>query len=109
MGAYEFVALDERGKQRKGIREADTARQIRQQRRESRWTPLEGRESLRGIHWQPAYRSFRASFPISTGLPSRRASSPGISTLFRSVWPTTPKDARYCARKWVSPSFIHFS
>ncbi len=44
MGAYEFVALDERGKQRKGIREADTARQIRQQLRESHWTPLEVRE-----------------------------------------------------------------
>lgn len=44
MGAFEFVALDERGRQRKGVREADTARQIRQQLRDARWTPLEVRE-----------------------------------------------------------------
>lgn len=47
MGAFEYVALDERGRQRKGVREADTARQIRQQLRESRWTPLEVREVTR--------------------------------------------------------------
>lgn len=44
MGAFEFVALDEQGRQRKGMREADTARQIRQQLRDARWTPLEVHE-----------------------------------------------------------------
>lgn len=44
MGAFEFVALDERGRQRKGVREADTARQIRQQLRDAHWTPLEVHE-----------------------------------------------------------------
>jgi len=40
MGAFEFTALDKHGKNRKGIIEADTPRQIRQQLREQGLTPL---------------------------------------------------------------------
>lgn len=40
MGAYEFTALDDGGKERKGVLEADTPRQIRQQLREKGWAPL---------------------------------------------------------------------
>lgn len=40
MSAFEYIALDEHGKNRKGIIEADTARQIRQQLREQGLTPL---------------------------------------------------------------------
>lgn len=40
MGAYEFTALDDSGKQRKGVLEADTPRQIRQQLRDKGWAPL---------------------------------------------------------------------
>lgn len=47
MGAYEFVALDTRGRQRKGVREGDTARQVRQSLREENWTPLEVHEIAR--------------------------------------------------------------
>ncbi len=41
MAAFEFKALDARGKQQKGVLEGDSARQIRQQLREKGWIPLE--------------------------------------------------------------------
>ncbi|WP_067521687.1 type II secretion system inner membrane protein GspF [Endozoicomonas ascidiicola] len=40
MAAFEYVALDKQGKQRKGTREADSERQVRQMLRDERWTPL---------------------------------------------------------------------
>ncbi len=40
MGAFEYTALDGGGKERKGVLEADTPRQIRQQLREKGWAPL---------------------------------------------------------------------
>ncbi|HFD81158.1 MAG TPA: type II secretion system protein GspF [Gammaproteobacteria bacterium] len=46
MGAFEYVALDARGREKKGVLEADTARQIRQQLRDQGWTPLEVHETV---------------------------------------------------------------
>jgi general secretion pathway protein F len=40
MGAFEYSVLDERGRERKGLLEGDTARQVRQLLREKGWTPL---------------------------------------------------------------------
>jgi general secretion pathway protein F len=40
MAAFEFKALDERGRQQKGVIEADSARQVRQQLRDKHWAPL---------------------------------------------------------------------
>ncbi|HET6654682.1 MAG TPA: type II secretion system inner membrane protein GspF [Gammaproteobacteria bacterium] len=40
MGAFEYQALDPRGRTKKGVLEGDTARQIRQQLREQGLTPL---------------------------------------------------------------------
>lgn len=40
MAAFEYVALDARGKQRKGVLEGDTARQVRQSLREQSLTPM---------------------------------------------------------------------
>lgn len=40
MAAFEFVALDSNGRQKKGVLEADTARQIRSQLRDKGLTPL---------------------------------------------------------------------
>lgn len=44
MGAFEYTALDERGRQKRGLLEGDTPRQIRQQLREQGLTPLEVQE-----------------------------------------------------------------
>ncbi|ARU56884.1 type II secretory pathway protein F [Oleiphilus messinensis] len=41
MAAFEFKALDSNGRQKKGILEADSARQVRQQLRDKGWSPLE--------------------------------------------------------------------
>ncbi|MEL7310681.1 MAG: type II secretion system inner membrane protein GspF [Pseudomonadota bacterium] len=40
MAAFEYVALDGRGKQRKGVLEGDTARQVRQSLRDQSLTPM---------------------------------------------------------------------
>ena len=41
MAAFEYQALDAKGRQKKGVLEGDSARQIRQQLREKGWMPLE--------------------------------------------------------------------
>ncbi|WP_251358877.1 type II secretion system inner membrane protein GspF [Kangiella sp. TOML190] len=41
MAAFEYVALNNKGREKKGVLEGDTARQIRQQLREKGFTPLE--------------------------------------------------------------------
>ena len=40
MAAFEYIALDHQGKQRKGTLEADSGRQVRQMLRDKQWTPL---------------------------------------------------------------------
>ncbi|MGB9430301.1 MAG: type II secretion system inner membrane protein GspF [Gammaproteobacteria bacterium] len=40
MGAFEYTALDNRGRERKGVAEGDTPRQVRQQLRDQGLTPL---------------------------------------------------------------------
>jgi general secretion pathway protein F len=40
MAAFEFQALDQKGKQHKGVLEADSSRQVRQQLRDKGWMPL---------------------------------------------------------------------
>ncbi len=45
MGAFEYVALDAGGKEKKGVLEGDNSRQVRQQLREQGWIPLEVQES----------------------------------------------------------------
>ena len=40
MAAFEFVALDNRGKERKGVLEGDTPRQVRAQLRDKGWVPM---------------------------------------------------------------------
>ncbi|WP_455234049.1 type II secretion system inner membrane protein GspF [Thiogranum longum] len=45
MGAFEYLALDNGGKEKKGVLEGDTARQVRQQLRDKGWTPLDVQEA----------------------------------------------------------------
>lgn len=40
MAAFEYVALNEKGKQQKGVLEGDSARQVRQQLRDKGWMPV---------------------------------------------------------------------
>ncbi len=61
MGAFEYQALDEAGKQRRGVLEGDTARQVRQKLREQGWIPLEVGEIAR------QEQSRRRTFSLSRG------------------------------------------
>jgi len=45
MGAFEYVALDNSGKEKKGVLEGDTPRQVRQQLRDKGWMPVEVQET----------------------------------------------------------------
>jgi general secretion pathway protein F len=44
MGAFEYIALDKAGREKKGVIEGDAPRQVRQQLREQGWVPLEVQE-----------------------------------------------------------------
>ncbi|NOR40860.1 MAG: type II secretion system protein GspF, partial [Gammaproteobacteria bacterium] len=44
MGAFEYIALDKSGREKKGVIEGDAPRQVRQQLREQGWVPLEVQE-----------------------------------------------------------------
>lgn len=45
MAAFEYVALDPRGRQQKGLIEADSPRQARQVLRDKQWSPLEVKQA----------------------------------------------------------------
>ena len=45
MAAFEYIALDPRGREQKGLIEADSPRQARQLLREKQWSPLEVRQA----------------------------------------------------------------
>lgn len=73
MGAFEFTALDEGGRERKGVLEADTPRQIRQQLREKGWAPL----AVAEVKQQEARRQ------ISSPLLRRRISAVDLALITR--------------------------
>jgi len=56
MSAFEYSALDQRGRTRNGVLEADTARQIRQQLREQGLTPLTVIEVQRNVQRRTSSR-----------------------------------------------------
>ena len=45
MAAFEYLALDPRGREQKGLIEADSPRQARQLLREKQWAPLEVKQA----------------------------------------------------------------
>ncbi|WP_068830149.1 GspF family T2SS innner membrane protein variant XcpS [Pseudomonas sp. BMS12] len=66
MAAFEYIALDARGRQQKGVLEADSARQVRQLLREKQLSPLQV---------EPAHRKEQAAgtggFSLRRGLSAR--------------------------------------
>lgn len=46
MAAFDYIALDERGRKQKGVLEADSARQVRQLLRDKGWMPLEANQAV---------------------------------------------------------------
>lgn len=92
MGAFEYTALDARGREIKGVLEGDTARQVRGQLREKKCTPLEVRE-VAGKAAKQAEARREAANPLA-GL-FKRGISPGelalvtrqLATLVRSGSP----------------------
>ena len=75
MGAFEYTALDERGRERKGVLEGDVSRQIRQQLREQGLTPL----SVEEVHQREARTKKTLFF--------RRVSSTDLALITRQ-WAT---------------------
>ncbi len=66
MGAFEYTALDNRGREKKGVLEGDAARQVRQQLREQGWVPLTvqevaQREAQRGSRLRILQRGISAT------------------------------------------------
>jgi len=75
MGAFEYTALDTRGREKSGVLEGDAARQVRQQLREQGLTPL----SVEAVQQREA-RAKRALF-------QRRISSTDLALITRQ-WAT---------------------
>ena len=76
MAAFEFTALDERGRRRKGIREGDSRRQVRQALRDEGLVPLsvdEAAEGQRGVSF--AWLSTRGMSMLELALFTRQAAT----------------------------------
>ncbi|AOE84583.1 GspF family T2SS innner membrane protein variant XcpS [Pseudomonas sp. TCU-HL1] len=65
MAAFEYLALDAKGRQQKGVLEADSARQVRQLLRERQLAPLEVRAT------RVREQAERGRFSLSRGLSAR--------------------------------------
>jgi general secretion pathway protein F len=83
MGAYEFTALDARGREQKGVLEGDAPRQVRQQLREKGWTPLTVQEvTQRETRTGRSFRIRRGISPTDLALITRQ-----LSTLVKAGLP----------------------
>ena len=65
MAAFEYKALDPRGRQKSGVMEGDSARQVRQLLREQGLTPLEVNETT-----EKAKREANAGLDVATQGPA---------------------------------------
>ena len=84
MSAFEYVALDTSGKEKKGVLEGDTARQVRQQLRDKGWTPVEVQETS-----ERQSETTRSSINIRRGVSATDLSliTRQLATLVRSGLP----------------------
>ncbi len=58
MGAFEYTALDAQGKERKGLIEGDTVKNVRQQLRDRQLLPLDIHEAAQSEHQRSRSRAF---------------------------------------------------
>ena len=74
MGAFEYVALDARGKEKKGVIEGDTPRQVRQSLRDQSLTPMSVSEvaSKRGERARPGFALRRSLSSSDLALVTRQ-------------------------------------
>ncbi|MDH5545712.1 MAG: type II secretion system inner membrane protein GspF [Gammaproteobacteria bacterium] len=84
MGAFEYKALNEKGKETKGVLEGDTARQVRQQLRDRGWMPL----SVEEVRQKEA-RAGKRQFSLTRGIKATDLSliTRQLATLVRSGLP----------------------
>ena len=64
MAAFEYIALDDQGKQHKGTLEADSGRQVRQMLRDKQWTPL----NINALTERKTEVNARSSFSLRRGI-----------------------------------------
>ena len=86
MGAFQYVAVDGRGKQRKGVLEGDTAKQVRQLLREQQLLPMEVAEvsekSAGGDRKRTSFSFGRGMSALDLALVTRQ-----LATLVRAGMP----------------------
>ncbi|HET7923230.1 MAG TPA: type II secretion system inner membrane protein GspF [Gammaproteobacteria bacterium] len=84
MGAFDYIALDTRGRERKGVIEGDTPRQVRQQLREQGLTPLDVSATS-----EQENRVTRAGFSLRRGISATDLAliTRQLATLVRSALP----------------------
>lgn len=88
MAAFEFSALDQKGKAQKGTFEADSARQVRQMLRDKQWTPLTVKEvSQRGTKGQSSGGSSFFSFGDSLSASQLALITRQLATLVQAAMP----------------------
>lgn len=89
MAAFEYIALDEKGKEQKGITEGDTARQVRQLLRDKGLIPLQI-DTARGSENTPSRpSSFNASKLFQRGISTTELAliTRQLATLIRAAIP----------------------
>ncbi len=86
MAAFEYIALDQSGKQKKGIMEGDTPRQIRQQLRDKQLIPLEV-ESVTGAQKKKTTQNKSSFFQTKISAADLALITRQIATLVRAAIP----------------------
>jgi general secretion pathway protein F len=87
MAAFEFRALDQGGRQQKGVLEADSARQIRQQLRDKGWTPLGVEPAVEKQNRSTGLRSLGGGLGGGLGAKDLALVTRQLSTLIQSGIP----------------------
>ncbi len=83
MAAFEYLAVDEAGREQKGVLEGDAPRQIRQQLREKGWMPLE----VNAVKQKVSHRGFSLSRPSRISNNDLAMITRQLATLIRSGVP----------------------